>query len=429
MRYHKIDAHLFVENRQRLSERLPPHSVVILLSNDRMPTNADGTLPFKQNSNLFYLTGIDQEDSILVLAPDHPNEKLRAQLFLTETNAHIAVWEGHKLSKEEGTALSGIEEIHWTSNFEASLKEILTECDQLYLYQNEHLRAETKVQTANERFTKKVKKDYPLHQFNRLAPLLYDLRMIKSDVEIDLIKEACRITELGFRAILPVVKPDVWEFEVEAEYLRHFLRNRATGFAYEPIIAGGTNACILHYTMNDQKLNTGDLLLMDVGATYGNYNADMTRTIPVDGQFSARQKQIYNAVLRVKNGATDLLSPGCLISEYHLKVGTMMTEELLTLGLLTSKEVKSQDPKWPAYKKYFMHGTSHHLGLDVHDVGIANKKVAAGMVFTVEPGIYLPEEGFGVRLEDDILIAENGNINLMEDIPIEIDEIENLMNQ
>ena len=429
MRYHKIDAHLFVENRQRLSERLPPHSVVILLSNDRMPTNADGTLPFKQNSNLFYLTGIDQEDSILVLAPDHPNVKLRAQLFLTETNVHIAVWEGHKLSKEEGTALSGIEEIQWTSNFEASLKQILTECYQLYLYQNEHLRAETKVQTANERFTKKVKKDYPLHQFNRLAPLLYDLRMIKSDVEIDLIKEACRITELGFRAILPVVKPDVWEFEVEAEYLHHFLRNRATGFAYEPIIAGGTNACILHYTMNDQKLNTGDLLLMDVGATYGNYNADMTRTIPVDGQFSARQKQIYNAVLRVKNGATDLLSPGCLISEYHLKVGTMMTEELLTLGLLTSKEVKSQDPKWPAYKKYFMHGTSHHLGLDVHDVGIANKKVAAGMVFTVEPGIYLPEEGFGVRLEDDILIAKNGNINLMEDIPIEIDEIENLMNQ
>ena len=252
--------------------------------------------------------------------------------------------------------------------------------------------------------------------------------MIKSDVEIDLIKEACRITELGFRAILPVVKPDVWEFEVEAEYLRHFLRNRASGFAYEPIIAGGGNACILHYMMNNQKLSTGDLLLMDVGATYGNYNADMTRTIPVDGQFSARQKQIYNAVLRVKNGATDLLRPGCLISEYHLKVGAMMTEELLTLGLLTSKEVKSQDLKWPAYKKYFMHGTSHHLGLDVHDVGIANKKVAAGMVFTVEPGIYLPEEGFGVRLEDDILIAENGNINLMEDIPIEIDEIENLMN-
>ncbi|MAJ50961.1 MAG: X-Pro aminopeptidase [Flammeovirgaceae bacterium] len=429
MRYHKIDTRLFVKNRQRLSEQLAPRSVVILLSNDRMPTNADGTLPFKQNSNLFYLTGVDQEDSILVFAPDHPNEKLRTQLFLKETNAYTEVWEGHKLSKEEGTSLSGIEEIQWSSNFGASLKEILIECDHVYLYQNEHLRAETKVEMANERFTQKIKKDYPLHQFKRLAPLLYDLRMIKSDVEIGLIKEACRITELGFRAILPVVKSDIWEFEVEAEYLCHFLKNRATGFAYEPIIAGGANSCILHYTMNDQKLNTGDLLLMDVGATYGNYNADMTRTIPVDGKFSSRQKQIYNAVLRVKNGAMDLLRPGCLISEYHQEVGTMMTEELLKLGLLTTKEVKNQDPKWPAYKKYFMHGTSHHLGLDVHDVWVANKKVTAGMVFTVEPGIYLSEEGFGIRLEDDILIAENGNINLMEDIPIEIDEIEDLMNQ
>ena len=429
MRYHKIDTHLFIENRQRLSISLPPRSVVVLLSNDRMPTNADGSLPFKQNSNLFYLTGIDQEDSMLILAPDHPNEKLRAQLFLKETNAHIAVWEGHKLSKEEGTALSGIEEIQWTSNFETSIKETLMECDQVYLYQNEHLRAETKVQTANERFTKKIKEDYPLHHFDRVAPFLYELRMIKSDIEIALIKEACRITALGFREILPVVKPDVWEFEVEAEYLRHFLRNRASGFAYEPIIAGGTNACILHYTVNDQKLKAGDLVLMDVGAIYGNYNADMTRTIPVNGRFSPRQKLIYNAVLRVKNEATHLLHPGCLISEYHLKVGALMTEELLTLGLLTSNEVKSQDSKWPAYKKYFMHGTSHHLGLDVHDVGRSNKKVAAGMVFTVEPGIYIPEEGFGIRLEDDILIAEKGNINLMEEIPIEIDEIENLMNQ
>ena len=429
MRYHNIDTRLFVENRRRLSECLLPNSVVILLSNDRMPTNADGTLPFKQDSNLFYLTGIDQEDSFLVFAPDHPNEKMRAQLFLKETNSHIAVWDGHKLSKSEGTALSGIEEIHWSSNFEASLKGVLTQCDHVYLYQNEHLRAETKVQTANERFTQKMKRDYALHQFKRLAPLLYGLRMIKSDVEIDLIKEACRITELGFRAILPFVRPDIWEFEVEAEYSYHFLRNRATGFAYEPIIAGGANTCILHYTMNDQKLKSGDLLLMDVGANYGNYNADMTRTIPINGKFSVRQKQIYNAVLRVKNGATNLLRPGCLISEYHLKVGAMMTEELLTLGLLTQKEVKKQDPKWPAYKKYFMHGTSHHLGLDVHDVGITNKKVAAGMVFTVEPGIYLQEEGFGIRLEDDILIAENENINLMEDIPIEIEEIEDLMNR
>ena len=429
MRYHNIDTRLFVENRQRLSEYLLPNSVVILLSNDRMPTNADGILPFKQNSNLFYLTGIDQEDSFLVFAPDHPNEKMRTQLFLKETNAHIAVWQGHKLSKSEGTALSGIEEIHWSSNFETSLKEVLTQCDHVYLYQNEHLRADTKVQMANERFTQKLKSDYALHQFKRLAPLLYDLRMIKSDVEIDLIKEACRITELGFRSVLPFVRPDIWEFEVEAEYSYQFLRNRATGFAYEPIIAGGANSCILHYTVNDQKLKSGDLLLMDVGANYGNYNADMTRTIPINGKFSARQKQIYNAVLRVKNGATDLLRPGCLISEYHLKVGTMMTEELLTLGLLTPKEVKTQDSKWPAYKKYFMHGTSHHLGLDVHDVWITSKKVAAGMVFTVEPGIYLPEEGFGIRLEDDIFIAENENINLMEDIPIEIEEIEDLMNR
>ena len=361
------------------------------------------------------------------MAPDHPNQKLRAQLFLKETDKHIAVWEGQKLSKMEGFFVSGIEQVHWLSHFDDALKQVISESQQVYLYQNEHSRKSSVVETAHDRFAAKMKQAYPLYDYKRLAPIIYELRTIKSVVEVALIQEACRITEVGFKNMLSTVKPGIWEFELEAEYAYHFLRNRSRGFAYEPIIAGGANSCVLHYISNDAQLCSGDLLLMDVGAEYANYNADMTRTIPVNGTFSRRQKQVYRAVLNVKRQATSLLTPGSSIPEYHRAVGELMTSELLSLGLLTEKEVLEQDPAHPVYKKYFMHGTSHHLGLDVHDVGSSHKKIEAGMVFTVEPGIYIPNEGLGIRLEDNILVSESGNINLMRDIPIEIEEIEDLM--
>jgi Xaa-Pro aminopeptidase len=394
-----------------------------------MPTNADGTMPFYQNSNLFYLTGVDQEESILLMAPDFPNEDMREILFLRETNEEIAVWEGHKLTKEEGTETSGIKNIKWNHEFEKMLYTIMAESQNLYLYKNEHIRNASLVQTANDRLISWCKEHYPLYNYERLAPIMYDLRCIKSEEEVKLVEHACHITEQGFRQILQVVEPGVWEYEVEAEYNYTFLKNRSRGFAYQPIVAGGKNACVLHYVENNQQLKDGDLLLMDVGAEYANYNADMTRTIPVNGRFTKRQRQVYDAVLRVKTQATELLRPGTNIPEYHKAVGELMTEELLELGLLDKEEVKNQNPDWPAYKKYFMHGTSHHIGLDVHDVASVYKPLEVGMVFTVEPGIYIPDENIGIRIEDDILITETGHKNLMRNIPIHADEIEDLMNE
>lgn len=428
MRYDPINNELFIQNRANLAKRMKPRSVAIVHANDIMPTNADGTMRFKQNSNLLYLTGVDQEETIVLIAPDFPDEKMREILFLRETNDEIAVWEGHKLTKEEGIATSGIRNIKWNQDFEKTFYTILAECDHIYLDTNEHIRNASEVETRNARFIKECKEKYPLYEYERLFPLITDLRCIKSQFEIDVMKHACNITEKGFRRVLDFVKPGVMEYEVEAEYLHEFVRNRSKGFAYEPIIGGGGNSCVLHYLENNQQLKEGDVLLMDVGAEYANYNSDMTRTIPVGGRFTDRQKAVYNAVLSVKNAATELLKPGGRIPEYHAAVGKLMEKELVDLGLITTEEIKMENPEWPAYKKYFMHGTSHHIGLDVHDVASIYKEFEEGMVFTVEPGIYIPDENIGIRLEDDIVITQKGHINLMENIPIEVEEIEEIMN-
>lgn len=429
MKYRAIENQLFIGNRERLTSRLKPNSMVIVHANDILPTNADGTMLFKQNSDLFYLSGVDQEETVLILAPDFPDEKMREILFLRETNEEIAIWEGHKLTKEEGQKTSGIKTVKWRQDFEKILYIMLAETEHIYLPSNEHIRNASLVETANDRFIKWCMSKFPLYQYERLAPIIYDLRSVKSEQEIKLIEHACHITEQGFRKILETVSPGVWEYEVEAEYAHVFLSNRSRGFAYSPIIAGGSNACVLHYIDNNQQLRDGDLMLMDVGAEYANYNSDMTRTIPVNGRFTKRQRQIYDAVLRVKTQATDLLLPGNSVPDYHKEVGEIMTEELIELGLIDKTDVQNQDPEWPAYKRYFMHGTSHHLGLDVHDVSSIYTKFQAGMVFTVEPGIYIREEGIGIRLEDNIVITENGHKNLMRNIPIHAEEIEDLMNE
>ena len=428
MRYDPIDNQLFIQNRQNLAKRMKPRSVAIIHANDIMPTNADGTMKFVQNANLLWLTGVDQEESIVLIAPDFPDEKMREVLFLRETNEEIAVWEGHKLTKEEGTATSGIRNVKWTSEFEKMFYTILAECDHIYLDSNEHIRNANEVETRNARFVKECMERYPLYTYERVFPILHDLRCVKSKFEIDILQQACNITEKGFRRVLNFVKPGVMEYEVEAEYLHEFVRNRSKGFAYTPIIGGGGNSCVLHYLENNQELKDGDVLLMDVGAEYANYNADMTRTIPVNGRFTDRQHQVYDAVLRVKNAATEMLTPGNRIPEYHAEAGKLMEKELLDLGLIDKTDIKNENPDWPAYKKYFMHGTSHHLGLDVHDVASIYKVFEPGMVFTVEPGIYIPEENIGCRLEDDIVITKDGHLNLMGNIPIEAEEIEEIMN-
>ena len=428
MKYQPIDPQLFIENRNKLYAKLKPNSVVIVHANDILPTNADGTLPFKQNSNLFYLSGIDQEETVVILAPDFPNEKMREILFLKETSPDISIWEGSKLMKDEGAKRSGIQHVRWRKAFEQTLFSILAESENIYLASNEHLRNVTEVQGANDRFVKWCQAHLPLYNYERLAPHIYDLRLVKSSIEADLMQKACDITEKGFRRVLKATLPGKWEYEVEAEYAHEFLINRSRGFAYTPIIAGGHNACVLHYIDNDQMLCDGDLMLMDVAAEYANYNSDMTRTIPVNGRYTKRQKQVYDAVLRVKNLATDLLVPGALISDYHKEVGKLMEYELIDLGLLDKTDVKNQSVDYPEYKKYFMHGTSHHLGLDVHDVGSTYTPIKPGMVLTVEPGIYIREEGIGIRIEDNILITKNGHQNLMKNIPIETEEIEDLMN-
>lgn len=428
MKYEAIGKALFIKNREKLRAQLKPNSAVIVHSNDIMPTNADGVMPFRQNSNLLYLSGIDQEESVLVLAPDHPEPKLREVLFVRKTSEMIAIWEGHKYTKAEATEVSGVEKVLWTSDFEKTLQSILAQSDHIYLDSNEHIRNASEVQTRTDRFTIWCKEKYPLFKYERLAPILTSLRPVKEQREIDLVAKACKITEQGFKRVLQMVKPGTWEFEVEAEYLHEFVRSRSKGFAYEPIVAGGGNSCVLHYVSNDQQLIGGDVLLMDIGAEYANYNADMTRVIPVNGRFTDRQKAVYNAVLRVKNEATKMLVPGNSLPEYNQEVGKIMESELLGLGLLDKTDIKNQKADWPAYKKYFMHGTSHHLGLDVHDIGDAHMKFEAGMLFTVEPGIYIPDENLGIRLEDNIVIREDSQENLMADIPIEAEEIEDLMN-
>ena len=428
MKYTPLPSALYVKNRAKLAAKMAKNSVAVLNSNDIMPTNADGTMRFRQNNDLFYLSGIDQEESILLIAPDCPNPSMREVLFLRETNEHIAIWEGHNYTKEEAQEASGIENIQWLANFDQVFNTVMALSERIYLNTNEHLRAGVVVETRDARFIKTCKERFPLHEYERLAPIMHELRGAKEQAEINQLQIACDITEKGFRRILNFVKPGVTEFEIEAEYLHEFVRNRSKGFAYEPIIASGASACVLHYIENNKACQDGDLLLMDVGAEYGNYNADMTRTIPVSGRFSERQKAVYNAVLRVQKQAMNMLRPGVTIQDYHKEVGLIMQSELIGLGLIDMTDVKNQDPNWPAYKKYFMHGTSHHLGLDVHDVGTMHGPITPGMVFTVEPGIYIREEGIGIRLENNIVIQKDGYFDLMRNIPIEADEIEEIMN-
>ena len=429
MKYLPIGKDLFVHNRKNFSALLKPNSLAVFNSNDVMPTNADGTMPFRQNNDIFYLSGIDQEESILLLFPDFPDEKYREILFVTETNEHIAVWEGHKYTKEEAYETSGIRTVFWLSQFEQIFNTLMSQASHVYLNSNEHIRNASTTETRDMRFARWCQDKYPLHEYERAAPLTTQLRPIKSQPEIDLLQKACDITEGGFRRVLDFVKPGVMEYEIEAEFIHEFVRNRSRGFGYTPIIASGANACVLHYIENKGECKDGDLILFDVGAEYANYNADMSRTIPVNGRFTKRQKEVYNAVLHVQREAFKLLRPGNTIPEYHKQVGELMTEQLLQLGLLDKTDVKNQNPDNPAYKKYFMHGTSHHIGLDVHDVGNIYRKFEPGMVFTVEPGIYIQNEDIGIRLENDVVITEDGIFDLMRNIPIEADEIEELMNR
>ncbi len=428
MKYTAIDNQLFINNRENLTNLLKPKSVAVLNSNDILPSNADGTLAFKQNSDLFYLSGIDQEESILLLAPDFYDKSFREILFLKETNENIAIWEGHKYTKEEAYNTSGVKTIFWLSQFEQTFNTIMMEAEHVYLNSNEHIRANVETETRDARFMKWCMNKHPLFNYERLAPFMSSLRAIKSAHEIELLQKACDITEKGFRRILKFVKPGITEYDIEAELIHEFIRNRSRGFAYQPIIASGANACVLHYIENNAVCNEGEVILLDVGAEYANYNSDMTRTIPVSGRFSKRQADVYHAVLRVMKGAVELLRPGTVIPEYHKEVGKIMESELVGLGLIDKTDIKNQDPKNPAYKKYFMHGTSHHLGLDVHDIGNIYRKIEKNMVFTIEPGIYIREENLGIRLENNIVVQEEGMKDLMKNIPLELEEIEELMN-
>ncbi|MFC4221623.1 aminopeptidase P family protein [Flagellimonas marina] len=429
MKYSPIDSNLFVKNRKKFTVQMKPKSIAVFNSNDIYPIGADSTLPFEQSRDLFYLCGADQEETILLLFPDAMDAKHREILFVRETNDHIAVWEGAKLTKEKATEVSGIETVYWLTDFDKIFFDLMTEAGTIYFNTNEHYRQAVETQTREDRFIEKCKKEYPAHQWAKSNPILQQIRGIKEPEEIAIMQTACDITEKGFRRILEFVKPGVWEYEIEAEFLHEFVRNRSKGYAYAPIIAAGNNANVLHYLENNQQVKDGDMILLDLAAEYANYSSDMTRTIPANGRFTDRQKQVYSAVLRVKNEATKMLVPGVIWAEFHKEVGKIMTSELIGLGLLDKADVQNENPDWPAYKKYFMHGTSHHIGLNTHDYGELKTPMKPNMVFTVEPGIYIPDEGMGVRLEDDVVIQESGEpFNLMRNIPIEIEEIEELMN-
>jgi Xaa-Pro aminopeptidase len=429
MKYQPINSALFSKNRNNFASLMQKNSLAIFNSNDIYPISADSTMPFEQHRDLFYLSGVDQEESVLMLFPDCPNENLREVLFLTETNEHIAVWEGEKLTKEAAFNTAGIQTVFWLQDLEKVLFEMASYANTFYINTNEHYRANVATETREDRFTKWLLAKYPAHNVAKSNPILQGLRAVKDPIELDLMQQACDITEKGFRRILNFIQPGVWEYEIEAELIHEFIKNRSKGFAYTPIIASGNNANVLHYIENNQQCKAGDLILLDIAAEYANYKSDLSRTVPVSGKFSERQKAVYNAVNHVKKEATKLLTPGTIWKDYHVEVGGIMTAELLKLGLLDKADVQNEDKNWPAYKKYFMHGASHHIGLDTHDYGLLHKPMEANMVFTVEPGIYIPKEGFGIRLEDDVVVQENGApFNLMGNIPNEAEEIEDLMN-
>ncbi len=429
MRYQPISNKLFISNRKKLLPELKSNSVVVVNSNDIMPTNSDGSMRFRQNSDLFYLAGIDQEETILVLCPNFPEKKYREVLFVRETNETIALWEGHKYTKEEARAASGIETVLWTSEFHKLFNTMMLMGDTqvVYLNTNDHYRADILIDSREARFVKWCREKYPLHACERLAPSMHKLRSVKSSFEIEALQQACDITNKGFRRLLKFVKPGVLEYEIEAELAHEFLRNGSRGFAYEPIIASGADSCVLHYIENSKACKDGDILLLDIGAEYANYNADLTRTIPVNGRYTKRQKEVYNAVLRIQRSAMKLLKAGVVYFDYHKEVQKITESELIKLKLIDKTDIKNQHPDKPFFIKYFMHGTGHQLGLDVHDVGNMYHKMQVGQVWTVEPGIYIKEEGLGIRIENNVVITKTGLLDLMKDIPIEAEEVEDLM--
>ena len=429
MKYLPLETDLFKSNRKNFMAQMEPNSIGLFVTNGEMPRSADGFFPFRQNSDLFYLTGIDQEETALILIPNPIKEGFEEILFIRETNDHIRIWEGHKHTKEEARKISGIEKIYWKKDFWKIIASSVSHYDFIYLNNNEHNRFTSPIKTEQDFFIEEVLDRYPLHHVKRSSTILRHLRSIKSDREIKLIRKACEITRDAFIRVCKFVKPGVTEYEIEAEIMHEFLRKRATETAYSSIIASGENALCLHYTKNNSVCEDGEVILMDFGSEYANYASDLTRTIPVNGKYTERQKAVYNTVLHVFKEARNMLRPGTSINDYHTEVGKIMEDQLIGLGLLDKDEVAKQDPKSPLYKKYFMHGTSHHIGLDVHDFGPEyHEPIKSGMVFTCEPGIYIPDEKLGIRIENDIQVTDGEPIDLMHDIPLEIEEIEDLMN-
>ena len=429
MKYHRINKDLYIHQRSEFTKQMKPNSIAIFNSNDIFSTSADSTVPFVQHRDILALSGVDQEESILVLFPDAHQEKHREILFLKETSETIKIWEGEKLTKESAFETSGIRTVYWLPDFHKILKTLVAEAENIYINKNMHTRANTEMETREDRFVSWMMNEYPAFNYLQSAPIMHRVRSVKHQIEIDLMQEACNITEKGFRRILPFIKPGVMEYNIEAELMHEFLNNRSKGFSYTPIIGSGYNACVLHYIENNAECKDGDVILMDFGAEYANYASDMTRCVPVSGKFTERQKAVYNSVLHVKKECEKLLAPGVNLHEYHVEVGKLMEEQLLKLKLIDQTDIKNQNPDWPAYKKYFMHGTSHFIGLDTHDVGLWHEPIQAGNAFTIEPGIYIPEENLGIRLEDDYIIQKSGApLNLMKNIPLEAEEIEELMN-
>jgi len=429
MRYIPIKSGFFSENRRRLSKLLEPRSVAVFNANDEYLRNGDQRFIYRQQSDFFYLTGIEQEKSVLMLAPDYPDPKLREILWVLRTSEQMAIREGHKVTREEAHAISGIKNVQWLDNLEMTLRDLILWSDQIYLNTYEYPKFSSEVESRDLRFAHSLIRQYPVHKYLRAAPLMTKLRMIKTDTEVELIRKANEITGKAFRRMLRFVKPGVYEFEIQAEMEHEFLINRANGSAFPPIIATGKNACVLHYHQNNSQCADGNLVLFDFGAEYANYAADVSRTIPVNGKFTPRQKQLYELVHRVQKLAVQQMIPGNTMENYNSFVNQEMEKEMIKMGLLDKQEVKNQNPENPLFKKYFMHGTAHHLGLDVHDVIHRFEPFQSGMVFTCEPGIYIPQEGIGIRLENDILISENGPVDLSADIPVELNEIEQLMTQ
>lgn len=428
MRYQAIPSKLFVRNRQNFCDAMLPNTIALLCSNDIQVTNADDTMGFAQNNDLFYLSGIDQEETLLLLYPEAYKKENREILFIKKTDEHVKIWEGEKLDKEQALQISGIQRIEWFEDFEKLLQLMAFEADGFYLGHNEHIKRSTKdIETQQDRLIKWCRRQYPLHEYHRAAKITRSLRQLKSKEEVDMIQKAASISVEGFKRVLKSVQPNMAEYELEAELSYVFFKNGAVRHAFKPIVASGKNACALHYTTNDSTLKEGDMVLMDFGVCYGNYNSDTTRCFPVNGKFSDRQKEVYQAVLRCLQEGSKLLQPGAVSEEYEAAMASLVEKELIGLGLLHQKDIDAQDPEKPLYKKYFMHGTAHHIGLDVHDVGLYSRSFEVGMVLTCEPGIYIPEEGIGCRLENDYLITKDGNINLTADMPIEIEAIESLM--